>query len=81
MQEALSDFDRRWSDPAERLRTLPGKDALSAVNAALNDVLGVSVTPVAAVEAMHRAEVPEEIATLVDRIDKFARAPTRAGAG
>lgn len=72
-QDALSDFDRRWLDLTERMRMIPGKEALSAVNVALHDALGTSVTPVAVVEAMRAAEVPAEVAALMESIDRFAR--------
>lgn len=71
-QEVLDDVDRRWADPLVRLQMIPGKEALSQVNKALQERFGVSVTANAIVDAMRAAEVPKELFSVLERLDRFA---------
>ncbi|WP_206335855.1 ATP-dependent nuclease [Rhizorhabdus phycosphaerae] len=61
-----------WRDPATRLRLIPGKDALTYVNNCIQDRYGVNVTASAVIEAMHIAEIPEEMVILINNLEKFA---------
>jgi energy-coupling factor transporter ATP-binding protein EcfA2 len=71
-EEGLLEFDRFWSDPNSRLKIIPGKEALSALNRHLQDVYGVSVTPTAIIEAMTLAEIPVEMKMIVNDLARFA---------
>lgn len=69
----LVDFEQRWKLGETRLRMIPGKEAMSAVNQALQDRYSVNVTPTSVVEAMSLDEVPSEMATLIRRISDFVK--------
>jgi hypothetical protein len=71
-QQVIEDVDRRWADPSARMRMIPGKEALSHVNQALQERYGVSVTANAIVDAMRAPEVPTELSSLLERLDRFA---------
>lgn len=71
-QQELADIERRWADSEIRLRMIPGKEALSYVNQALQVRYGVNVSPTAIIEAMRVSEVPTEIVNLLDHLDSFA---------
>jgi hypothetical protein len=71
-QQVLDDVDRRWADPLARLQMIPGKDALSYLNTALQERYGISITANAIVDAMKAAEVPKELSALLMRLDQFA---------
>jgi predicted ATP-dependent endonuclease of OLD family len=71
MQREFEVFEDRWRDPVERLRMIPGKDALSYVNQALQEAHGVNVTPTAIIEAMRASEVPQEMRKLLTELDNF----------
>jgi energy-coupling factor transporter ATP-binding protein EcfA2 len=73
VQSELGNIERRWGDAQERLRMIPGKEALGCVNQVLQDRFGVSITPTAVIEAMHVGEVPSEMSLLILKLDGFAR--------
>jgi len=70
--ESLEKFEGLWSDPVERYKLIPGKEAISAVNEYLQDSYGVSVTPAAIIDAMHVDEIPSEMRELVEELVLFA---------
>lgn len=72
-EAALQEFEDRWSDPEERIRMLPGKDALSSINQEMQTKYGVSVTPTAIIDAMTKDEIPKEMKDLVKELGKFAK--------
>lgn len=72
MQEGLAEFERRWSDLSERLRMIPGKEALSHLNGYLQTTYKVSLTPVAIIDGMRREEVPDEVVSLLGMIERLA---------
>ena len=72
LQAALEDFETKWCEPMERLKIIPGKDALSFLNAEMQKTYKVSVTPSAIVDAMHINEIPDEMKDLVRIIARFA---------
>ena len=69
----LAEFDDKWKNLSARLNIVPGKSVLSAVNKHLQENHGVSITPIAIIDAMDRSEVPEEIVLIVGSLDNFAK--------
>ena len=72
LEREMGAFELRWADPGARAQMIPGKDALAHVNQALQERLGVSVTPTGIVEAMRVGEVPAEMASLLRLLSSFA---------
>lgn len=62
---ALQDFESRWKDEESRLRVIPGKEALAALNQEAQATYSVSITPLAIIDAMAMDDVPEEMKSLV----------------
>lgn len=76
-QNANDDFELDWNQGfIRRVQMVPAKDALSMINRKLEENFGVSVTPAAIIEAMHISEIPGELSELLNRLAKFAVAPT-----
>lgn len=71
-EQAIAWFETEWQKPGATLQLIPGKDALSALNAELQNKCSVSITPSAIIAAMTVAEVPEEMVALVSKIGAFA---------
>jgi hypothetical protein len=71
-EDALIEFERCWKDPISRLKVIPGKDALSAINVALQAKYGVSVTATAIIDAMRTSEIAAEMTTLLNCLSTFA---------
>jgi hypothetical protein len=55
-----------------RLKIIPGKEALSAINAELQARFQVSLTSTSIVEAMSIAEVPGEMKLLLSDLAEFS---------
>ena len=55
-----------------------GKEALSALNRALQEKHGISVTATSIIDAMRLSEVPDELRALLGRLDAF-RASSATG--
>ncbi|MEL7729360.1 AAA family ATPase [Citromicrobium bathyomarinum] len=72
IQEALEEFDARWGDPKERLKLIPGKEALAWLNSQLQPTYKVSVSASGIVDVMHVHEVPDDMRMLIDQVEKFA---------
>lgn len=71
-QSALEEFEDCWNSADSRLRIIPGKEAMSALNQHLQEKYGVSVTPTAIVDAMKVDEIPADIKQLVHDIAIFS---------
>ena len=77
--ESLEKFEGLWSDPAERYKLIPGKEAVSVINVHLQETYGVSVTPVAIIDVMHVDEIPSEMRELVNELVSFSSLPKASG--
>ena len=71
MEQAISEIDAGWPEFSERLRMIPGKEALAYVNFRAQEY-GVSVTPTGIIEAMRADEIPSEAVALVAMLERFA---------
>jgi len=71
MQSSFEFFEAQWSNESTRLNAIPGKEALSAVNTALQQRYGVSVTATSIIDAMQIEEVPDEMQLLLMMLTKF----------
>lgn len=78
-QRMLEDFEKVWQGLEGRLRVVPGKDLLAALNRHLQETYSVTVTASTIVNAMNRDDVPESMLSLVSRLEDFRRAPVPDG--
>jgi hypothetical protein len=72
LEKELKAFEARWADPQERVKMIPGKEALTNLNSFFQDNYQVSITPTAVIEAMRTSEVPPEMTTLIERLANFS---------
>lgn len=68
----LEEIEKLWNSKESRLMLIPGKDALSFLNSRLQHSYGISLTTSAIIEAMHVAEVPEEMQKLIVVLEQLA---------
>lgn len=73
-EEAINWFEAEWARPGTSLCLIPGKDALSALNKAVQEQCAVSIAPSGIITAMNQHEVPSEMASLIEAIDVFVAA-------
>ncbi len=53
---------------------VPGKELLSQLNRQLQEDCSVTITPIAIVNAMNPDEVPDDIASLLTKVEAFRKA-------
>ncbi|WP_342728727.1 AAA family ATPase [Bradyrhizobium sp. B097] len=68
----ITEFEELWGSPDNRLAVIPGKEALSAMNAHLQDQFGINLTATSIVDAMAVHEVPVEMKLLLADLGLFA---------
>lgn len=73
LEEEHKAFDERWVDPGERLRMIPGKEAISYINGVIQPKYNVTVTPTSIIDAMKADDVPDDVKTLIAGLDKFSK--------
>ncbi|WP_292548391.1 AAA family ATPase [Mesorhizobium sp.] len=71
-EAAMNEFDKFWDNPDLRMGLIPGKDALSCVNQALQDEYKISVTPTAIIDALRNEEISVEMKELIKGISVFS---------
>jgi soluble lytic murein transglycosylase-like protein len=71
-QAILEEFEALWNSADARLKMVPGKEALSALNARLQGQFGVNITPTGIVDSMTLDEVPKEIRLLIADLAVFS---------
>lgn len=69
---ALQEFDLLWKDEVSRLKVVPGKEALAALNQEAQARFSVSLTPLAIIDAMMIDEVPAEMKSLIRTLRALA---------
>ena len=71
-ETVIKEFDDCWKDFDSQMKLIPGKEAISKINAHLQDQYGISITPTAIIDAMRVDEIPNDIKRLIDDIARFA---------
>lgn len=69
----LSVFETLWKDPERRLMLIPGKEALSVISKQAQDRFQISITATAIIEAMTVEDIPDEMRSLVEALDRFSK--------
>ena len=72
-ESALDELEAAWINESEKIRTIPGKEALSAINTELQNRYGISLTATAIIDAMTDEEVPDELRELINNLSIFAK--------
>ena len=70
-REATEWFEKAWASVQGRVRIVPGKDALHAVNSLLQDEVGITLTTATITEAVTNRTASEELKSLVRTLDDF----------
>jgi len=73
-ETAMNEFDQKWMSPEGRMRLVPGKELLSALNAHLQQTHRIALSPVVVVESFSRAEVFPQLAMLLHKLDELRTA-------
>lgn len=75
IEKILSDFDKEWTTLEKRLKIIPGKDFLAALNTYLQKEHKVTITTTNIINAFKRNNVSEELSSLIDNIELFRCQP------
>ena len=78
IENILKEFELQWANLHERLKILPGKEFLSALNTRLQQDYKVTITAANIINSMQKNAVPQELKTLIENIEIFRKlsAPT-----
>jgi hypothetical protein len=71
-EAALKEFEAAWQDEPARLRAIPGKEALSAINNYLQGQFNISISSMAIIEAIKFEEIPIGMVELVSKLADFS---------
>ena len=78
-EKTLEHLASVWRNLDGRLRIVPGKKLLAALNEELQDRCSVTVTPSSIVRVMRKDEIPESMRSLLSSLDDFRKAPVPGG--
>jgi len=70
--EAVKRLDEEWKTLDRRLRIVPGKQVLSALNLELQRNVQVSVTPPQLIRLIAPAEIGPDLEVILGELDQFA---------
>lgn len=70
-KDSIDIFDKKWQDINLRMEIVPGKKTFSKLNQYLQDSLGFNLTLISITNAYNRDEIPEDMSTLLRRLNKF----------
>lgn len=69
-QAATTNFESKWNVFEERMKLVPGKDLLSALNAHLQETYQVTLSNRAVVDSFTRNEIWSEVGDLLKKLDE-----------
>ena len=78
-EKSLEEFETIWHDLGGRLRIVPGKELIAALNREPQVRYSVTVTSSPIVGAMRMDEIPQSMLSFLSRLDDFRRAPVPEG--
>lgn len=71
-KEAFDAFEPVWADLPRRLRIVPGKQALSELNALLGREFAVSITAAQVISHLRPDHLPDDLRAVLADLDRFA---------
>jgi predicted ATPase len=77
-KEGLGRFERQWRTLDSRLQIVPGKEVLSKFRERIKCDYGVTLTDQRIVRAFKRQEIPSDLRTLLELLNKFRVLPSGA---
>lgn len=66
-------FEKKWETLESRLRIVPGKDFLTALNKRLQDEFDITISPNNIINSMKKNSVPLELIEIIDKIEVFRK--------
>lgn len=73
IESILIDFETMWATLENRLKIIPGKDFLSAINRKLQQDYKISLSQANIINALDKSLIPDELKKLIENIDKFRK--------
>jgi len=75
IEKIMKDFEKKWSNMAERFKLLPGKEFFAALNKFLQGKYGFSISQGNIINYLQISTIPEELKDLIDEIEKLRNVP------
>lgn len=74
IEKILKEFEAQWQTLSERLKLVPGKDFLSALNTNLQ-TYKITITHANIINNIKKTDIPVELKKLIEEIDDFRKLP------
>lgn len=72
-EAAMNEFDKKWQSVENRMKIVPGKELISALNAHLQSKYKIALSPIFIVESFQRNEVSQQVADLLHKLDEIRK--------
>ncbi len=72
----MNEFDKKWESVENRMKIVPGKEVLSALNAHLQLKYKIALSPIFVVASFLRGEISPQIAALLCKLDEIRKEET-----
>ncbi len=80
-KQVMQHFENCWKVLPNRLRIVPGKTVLRALRDSIQTDLGVNLTDVQIIDEFRPTEVPDDLRSILDRLERFRQASKQAVGG
>ena len=71
--EAMAEFETRWNDLESRMKLVPGKATIGALNVYLQTTYKIAITGLQVIQHMGTSQVTHGMRTLIGQIDGFRK--------
>jgi len=72
-RETIKSFSPKWEDMESRMEIVPGKEVLTKFRDEIQRTHGLSITDARIVEAMHKDEIPDDLISLLEKLDLYRK--------
>lgn len=72
-ERLMSEFDEDWRNQDTRCLLIPGKEVLAELNTYIQNKYGITISPTLIISCFVKAEVPDEMVTIIKEIEEFRK--------
>jgi hypothetical protein len=70
-KEVIEEFEQNWKNEVSRFKLIPGKEALTYLNEAIQKEFKISIMPTSIIDVMNVNEIPEEVKGIIANLEEF----------
>lgn len=73
---AIEQLNQKWANIETRMEVIPGKEILAALRQRIQEDFSVTLTHNRIIDAFHKDEIPEDMISLLNSLEKFRSEPS-----